>query len=634
MVRCWLRSSIHQEITLKLNVVTMWILAILLYVLDTTDGQRSFLEEIQRQYLKQGIPFRENIYIDNLPVLQQYDFIIVGSGPTGSVIANRLSEVPYWNILLLEKGLEGNFYNDLPFTNPFLVLGDFSVMIDVEREENVCLGLVDKRCHWPSGNGVGGATLINGMMYTRGHPSDYDSWALAGNPGWSFSEVLPYFLKSENMSISTLAGSPYHSTNGPLHIDSPFTSKLGKLFLKAGEELGYPIVDYNNPETMEGFSTTQITAKRGRRHSAATAFLLPVKSRTNLHIVKNAFVTEILISPSTKKAYGVKYLKNNKERTVRATNEVIVSAGAFDSPKLLMLSGIGPRNDLKSMKIPIIADLPVGKNLQEHLGTPVLMFLINTTDSYNVPKLLRTMPIDFIQWYSGVKNIYANNGAEAISYMMTKYAEGKPDIELILAPSSLIADDGLMLRKTVGITDEVYFKTWGKLKYAESFQIAPLMMYPRSRGELRLRSRNPKDPPLIDGNFFADSYDIKVMIEAIRAAIKITETNTFRKIGAKLYQVPLFGCEQFTFNSDDYWECAIRSVPVQYHHQSGTCRMGPERGDSVVDPRLRVHGVAGLRVADASIMPVMPGVHTMAACYMIGEKAADMIKEDWGFNNL
>lgn len=608
----------------------MRIIAILFFVLDTVVGQRTFLGEIQRQYLKQGIPFRENVYIDNLPVLPQYDFIIVGSGPAGSVLANRLSEISEWNILLLEKGLEGNFYNDLPLSNPFLVLGDFSVINDVEREEYVCLGLVDKICHWPSGNGVGGATLINGMMYTRGHPSDYDRWAQAGNPGWSFYEVLPYFLKSENMSISAFADSPYHSTMGPLHIDTPFTTKLGRLFLQAGEELGYPIVDYNNPETMLGFATTQVTTKRGRRLSASSAFLLPVKSRANLHIVKNAFVTEVLISPNSKKAYGVKFLKDNKERIVRARNEVIVSAGAFDSPKLLMLSGIGPKNDLNSLNIPIIADLPVGKNLQEHLGTPALLFLINTTDSYNVPKLLRTLPVDFIQWYSGVKNIYANNGAEALAYLMTKYAEGKPDIELILSPSSLIADDGLMLRKTMAITDEVYFKTWGKLKYAESFQIAPLMMYPRSRGQLRLRSRNPKDPPLIDGNFFADSYDVKVLIEAVRAAIKITETKAFSKIGAKLYQTPIFGCEKFTFNSDDYWDCAIRSVPIQYHHQCGTCKMGPEGEDSVVDPRLKVHGVAGLRVADASIMPVMPGVHTMAASYMIGEKAADMIKEDWG----
>ncbi|XP_014281381.1 glucose dehydrogenase [FAD, quinone] [Halyomorpha halys] len=609
------------------------ILAILFYLFETIVGQPTFLDEIQRQYLRLGIPFRENIYMDNLPVLPEYDFIIVGSGPAGSVIANRLSEAPQWNILLLEKGLEGNIYNDIPFSNPFLVLGDFSVINEVEREENACLGLVDKRCHWPAGNGLGGATLINGMIYTRGHPSDFDSWAAAGNTGWSFSDLLPYFLKSENMSIRGLAESEYHSTKGPLHIDTPFQTKLGRLFLKAGEELGYPIVDYNNPKTMVGFGITQITTKKGRRHSAASAFLMPVKSRTNLHIVKNALVTEILISSDEKKAYGIKYLKNNEERIVRARNEVIISAGAFDSPKLLMLSGIGPKKDLNSLNIPVVADLPAGKNLHEHLGTPTLLFLINTTDSYNVPKLLLRSPFDFIQWYRGVKNIYANNGAEALGYMMTKYAEGKPDIELILSPSSLIADNGLMLRKTLAITDEVYFKTWGKLKYAESFQIAPLMMYPRSRGALRLRSRNPKDPLLINGNFFSDRYDIKVMIEAIRASIKVIETNAFRKIGAELYQEPLFGCDQFTFNSDDYWECAIRSVPVQYHHQSGTCKMGPNPDSSVVDPRLRVHGMKALRVADASIMPSMPGVHTMAASYMIGEKAADMIKEDWGINS-
>lgn len=590
-------------------------------------GQRNFLDEIRRLYSLYGTPFRENNFPSNFPVLSEYDFIIVGSGPAGSVIANRLSEIDQWNILLIEKGPEGNIFTDIPLINPITTLGANCKIYDVERDGNICSGLLDKRCHWTSGNAVGGASLTNGMLFTRGHPSDFDGWEAEG---WSYSQVLPYFLKSENMSVTELAKSKYHSTKGPLHVDYPFTTKLGKMFLKAGKELGHNVVDYNNPNTMLGFGTSQITTRRGRRHSASSAFLLPAKSRPNLHVLRETLVKEVLINPETKRAYGVKYLKDGLEKTVTAKKEVILSAGAFGSPQLLMLSGIGPARDLLELDIPVIADLPVGKNLQNHPGTPALIFLINTTDSYNTRKMLLRTPLDFIQWYSGDKNIYANNGAESVAYLKTKYAkENKADIELIFTATSLISDGGALIRRALFISDEVYFKTWGNISFTEAFSIGPMVMYPRSRGEVKLRSRDASDPLVIKGGFFSDPFDIKVLIEGIRGAIEIAETRTFRKIGAKLHSVPVFGCEYLPFNSDEYWECVIRTVPIHFFHQSGTCKMGSEPSSSVVNSRLFVHGVAGLRVADASIMPKITGAHIMAPCYMIGEKAADLIKEDW-----
>ncbi|XP_014281429.1 glucose dehydrogenase [FAD, quinone] [Halyomorpha halys] len=604
--------------------------SVFLLCLLLTKGKGTILDEINRLYLQQGIPFRENIFLDNLPIVPEYDFIIVGSGPAGSAIANRLSEIPRWKILLLEAGLEGNIYNDIPLVNEYTLLGNFSINYDVEKEDNACLGLVDKVCHWPSGNGIGGATLVNGMIYTRGHPSDFDSWGLEGNPGWSYQEVLPYFLKLENMSIPKLAASKYHSTTGPVHIQYPFQTRLGKMFLEAGKELGYDTVDYNNPNTMIGLSPTQTTIRGVRRESAASAYLLPVKTRPNLHIVKNAYVTNLLIDSNSKKVYGLKFIKNSKKRKVRAKNEIILSAGTFGSPKILMLSGIGPADHLKKIGIPVVADLPVGYNLQEHLGTAV-SFLINTTDSITIPKLLRGAPNSFVQWFRGEKGIFSCNIAEALGYVRTKYAkDDKPDIELIFLATTPAGDGGAFWPKTRNISMDVYEKTWKPIYFKEGFTIAQMMMYPRSRGNVKLRSKNPLDPIVIDSNFLSHPDDVAILREGARIATKFGKTKIFQSIGAKLYSQPIYGCEQHEFGSDEYWECGIRSITIQWHHQCGTCRMGVNPEWSVVDSRLKVHGLTGLRVADASIMPTIPGTHTMAPSYMIGEKAADIIKEDWG----
>ncbi|CAH1402167.1 unnamed protein product [Nezara viridula] len=604
---------------------SLLVLLCLLFV----NGKGTIFDEINRMYLKQGIPFRENVFLDNLPIFPEYDFIIVGSGPAGSAIANRLSEIPEWKVLLLEAGLEGNIYNDIPLFNEYTLLGNFSINYDVVKEDNACLGLVDKICHWPSGNGVGGATLINGMIFTRGHPSDFDRWGLEGNPGWSYEEVLPYFLKLENMSIPKLAGSKYHSTNGPVHIQYPFQTRLGKMFLEAGKEMGYDTIDYNNPKTMIGLSTTQTTMRGVRRESAASAYLLPIKTRPNLHIVKNAYVTNLLLNSNSKKVYGVKFIKDSKKRTVRAKNEVILSAGTFGSPKILMLSGIGPADHLQNIGIPLVADLPVGYNLQEHLGTAV-SFLINTTDSITIPKLLRGAPNSFIQWLRGDKGIFSCNIAEALGYVQTKYAkDDKPDIELLFLATTPAADGGAFWPKTRNISKDVYEKTWKPIFFKEGFTIAQMMMYPRSRGNVKLKSKNPLDPIVIDSNFLSHPDDVAILREGAKIAMEFGKTKIFKSIGAEFFSQPIHGCEQYEFGSDEYWECGIRSITIQWHHQCGTCRMGVDPEWSVVDSRLKVHGITGLRVADASIMPNIPGTHTMAPSYMIGEKAADLIKEDW-----
>ncbi|XP_014251526.1 glucose dehydrogenase [FAD, quinone]-like [Cimex lectularius] len=586
-----------------------------------------FMDELRRIYERQGLPFREERFLENQPILQEYDFIVVGSGPAGSAVTRRLTEIPEWKVLLLEAGIEGTVYNDLPSVSPFFILTNYSWGYKAEHQNKVCLGLEDGLCLWPSGKGVGGGTIMNGMIMTRGHPTDYDRW---GQEGWSYKDVLPYFLRSERMTIPSLRNSSFHSTEGPINIEYPFPSSLINRFLKAGKEFGYRIVDYNNGRTPEGFSKTQTSIRKGRRHSAATAYLFPIKSAPNFHIAKKALVTRVLIDPKTNRAHGVVFIKNGIERVVFARKEIILSAGAFNTPQLLMLSGIGPRDHLKELNIPLIKDLPVGDNLQEHLTTIGASFLINTTDSYTLRKMIFNSLPYFYKWYNYGTSPYANNGAEGLAYIRTNPNLSKPDVEFIFMPITIASDDGIILRRTMGITDETYYPPFSKIGYAEGFSIWPMGMYPESRGKVRLRSVDPRDPPILFANFLTHPADSKVIVEGIKAAIRLSKTTAFQEIGATLYTAPIPGCEDLRFGTNPYWECVLRTIPVQLHHQCCTARMGRSPADSVIDNRLRVHGVKGLRVADASVMPTITGAHTMAPCYMIGEKAGDLIKEDWG----
>lgn len=595
----------------------------------TTWGQRSFTEELQRLYLGQGLPYRENAFLDNKPILPEYDFVVIGSGPGGSTVANRLTEEPGWSVLLLEGGPDPNIYTDIPLINPVSILGNFSKFYLVEKNDKACQGLYNEQCRWPAGEAVGGATIINAMIYTRGHPSDFDEWAAEGNTGWSYNDVLPYFRKHENMAIPTLRNSKYHGKGGPVNIEYSTQTKIGQRFIKGLQEMGYNEVDYNNPTTTVGVSRSQTTMKRGKRVSATSAYLFPARNRPNLHITKNTPATKILVDAKTKRAYGVQFRRKGADRTVMARKEVIISAGAINSPKLLMLSGIGHREHLQQLNIPVIQNLPVGDNLQEHLGTPLLNFLINTTESIVFPKVFMNAPTHFVQWLNGEKGILSHNGAEALGYILTPLAKGKADMELIFIPITPGTDAGAMLRKTISIKDELFKGLWEEKNYfLEGFTVCPMVMYPRSRGTIRLRSKDFDDPPIINANFFDDPYDVEVIIAGIKEVLKLVQTNSLQAVGTRQHSVPLGLCKQFPFNSDEYWNCTIRAVPIQWHHQCGTCKMGPNPKTSVVDSRLRVHGIKGLRVVDASIMPRIPGPHTMAPTYMIAEKASDLIKEE------
>lgn len=407
----------------------------------------------------------------------------------------------------------------------------------------------------------------------------------------------------------------------------PYHTKLATAFLEAGQELGYKIVDYNGQNQI-GFSYIQVNMDRGTRCSAAKAYLHPI-FRPNLEIITGARVIKILID-ANKRAYGVEYVKNDIWKRVVCSKEVVLSAGTIDSAKLLMLSGIGPRDHLEELGISVIQDSKVGYNMYEHIGFLGLTFMVNQSVSLLQSKIMS--PSVFLQYVLHKDGLMAiPGGAEALAFVKTKYApDEKPDIELLFTSGSLHSDNGQVLRKALRISDDLYNTVYKPIENQEAWSIWPIIQHPRSVGRLTLQSKDPFEPPQMDPKFFSHPADLEIILEGVKYAINISRTKAFQAYGSRLHDVKVPGCRQFEFNSDDYWRCAIKHLPSMMNHEIGTVKMGPQTDAyAVVDPQLRVYGIKGLRVVDASIMPTMPVGHVNAGIFMIGEKAADMIKENW-----
>ncbi|KAL3271340.1 hypothetical protein HHI36_021828 [Cryptolaemus montrouzieri] len=572
-------------------------------------------------------------WIPRFTMRTSYDFIIVGSGAAGSVIANRLSEIPEWNVLLIEAGDYETQLMDIPLAAPAFQFTKYNWEYYAEYQPNTSTGLVNELMHWPRGKALGGTSTINYMIYTRGNPVDFNNWAAKGNPGWSYNEILPYYLKSERSRLS-VEDPQVHNHEGYLGVGDVYKSRLLDAFIEGGRELGLPYIDYNSPKQPFGVSRIQATVRRGRRHSAATAFLKPIRNRPNLHILHPAYATRVLINRNTREAYGVECEIAGKLYKIKASKEVILSAGSFNSPQLLMLSGIGPADHLKELGIKVLQDLPVGQNLHDHLTFPGLAFIINSTESLGPTKVLDGNTISsFVN--NGTGPLTSLGGVEGIGYIKTEYSTEpgpQPDIELLFVGGALSSDYGIITRRGMKISDRVYDGILRPLHGYPTWTIFPMLLHPKSIGWLKLKSRNPKDYPLFYGNFFSDpeNRDIKTFIASIRAIQKLSTTQAFQRFGSILNPNVHPGCEQHQFNSDAYWECCLRSISVTLHHQVGTAKMGaPDDPSSVVNHELKVYGVNRLRVADCSIIPFALSAHTNAPSFMVGEKAADMIKEQW-----
>ncbi|XP_074594873.1 oxygen-dependent choline dehydrogenase-like [Brevipalpus obovatus] len=561
----------------------------------------------------------------------EYDYIIIGAGTAGSVVASRLSEVPENQILLLEAGGEESGFSMTPFVSDLLQKTEHAYLYRNQREKLCAWGHKDNRVAIPAGRGIGGGSGHNGMLYTRGNPLDYNRWEQLGATGWSWPEVFPYFLKLEH--IADKGKSPfdkgYYGTDGPLGITGIREPALfSRVMLESAKSLNIPIGDGNGRNQTRIFLGQQ-TIERGQRCSTGRGYLSSASNRRNLDIVIHAVVHRILIDSKNKRAYGVEYKKNGKFYQVKARKEVILSAGALNSPKLLMLSGIGPKNELEKFGIPVIADLPgVGQNLQDHPKT----FLLYTSRPNVSTVYIRTEQI------VRMAQMYADNyggpfgvaGNEVKAFVKSKYAlDERPDISLGFIGSLTGSVFSNFINEYIyDYKPEVTKRYFVPNSYKDGFFIYAGNYRATSRGNVRLASKNVEDAPIIHQNYFQNKRDLDVIVEALKMGAKVMESKVAReKLGLKQFRNTLPGCEKYRQGSDEFYRCLAQTITITSYHQVGTCKMGAKEDVmAVVDPQLRVRGIKNLRIIDSSIMPEIVTANTNGPCVMIGEKGADIVR--------
>jgi len=559
-------------------------------------------------------------YIQNST--ETFDFIVIGGGSAGAVIANRLSKYQSASVLLLERGSTPTPLSSIPYLWLYLLGVDSGSltryptvpMVNFSKNTNGIINFL-------SGRVLGGTSTLNQMVYTRGNRRGYDEWAtLTGDNSWTYDNLLPFFKKFEDYHgvYENPFNSAVHSTGGEIYVEGPnLVEPSASTFLSAITEKGLPIKDLNEDQT-EGFTPIDFNSKNGRRHGTYEAFLADILGRSNLQVYTYATATKIHLD-SSKKAYGVTYTRHGQTRYVQARKEIIISSGIFESPKLLMLSGIGPANDLSSIGITPVVDLPVGKKLIDHLALTVQVNLNKAITFVPERDLTVNHEIQYLTNGTGpIRNMFS-----VLGYLSTSQNANPswPNLQFFVSHQTNPGTDPVAAASTIR---------------PDSNLISIYLVKPQSTpGTVKLSSNDPTAPLVIDAAFATNPSDIQSLVEGMKFVVNVYENSTtYSSIGAQLVDAAFpAACKALEYRSDAYYECVARAAGTGGYHFVGTCSMGKSSGDpsAVVDSQLRVLGTTNLRVADASVMPQVPNANTNVPSIMIGERAADLILRRWGY---
>ncbi|XP_068620659.1 glucose dehydrogenase [FAD, quinone]-like [Battus philenor] len=557
-----------------------------------------------------------------------FDFIIIGGGTSGCVLANRLSAVPEWKVLLLEAGEDENIDYDIPA----VPTKDYRPILwnyRTERNGYSCLSRLGGACEVRTGKVLGGSSVTNDMKYTRGHKKDYDGWHNAGQLGsldWRFDNLLEHFKASEdNGDYDVLMNTLYHARGGELRVQRfKRADRFVELFTSAFAEMGLRTMDINT-NVAEAVVQHQFTMANHTRLSTNSAFLKPVRHRKNLVVMTGVTVTRIIINKQDGSVDGIVYeSEKGKEHPAYAKRETILAGGAINNVRLLHLSGLGPSAELVKHNITVLRELPVGSHYQDQVTTGGLAFAINDVTPVNEDTIIK----DFKTWFQSRNGPLASRGINQLSAFLQLYENDNnaPDVELSFEGNFVRSDKFLLTNISVHSIEEYTMP----LPYYNLILIYPVLLKPKSKGKVTLNKRNPKyGRPVVQANFLKESEDLDTLVDSIDIALQLLDTRELKPL-VKFAPVDLFPCDKL--RNREQWNCIARHYTKAMSNPIGTCRMGENSTNSVVDYQLRVHGIEGLRIIDASVMPTHVRGGTYIPTVMIAERGAKLIIRDWKEN--
>ncbi|XP_015122039.1 glucose dehydrogenase [FAD, quinone] [Diachasma alloeum] len=527
--------------------------------------------------------------VNDVPEEKIYNFIIVGAGSAGSIIAAKLTDAGE-RVLLVEAGGPPPPFADIPALSPTLQRTPYDWQFRTVPQLHACKGLINNVSNWPRGRILGGSSRLNSMAYVEGHPEDYRDWF----PDYNDFKIEEIFIPAKLR----------------------WTSALADAILEGISELSSK-KKYKN--RLNDFKRVPVVMANGARWST-DRLLTKERLGKGLDVITHAQVEKIIFGFNAE-ARGISFRKHDRKYVVTAEAGIIVSAGAVGTPKLLMLSGIGPRNHLEELKIHVINDLPVGENLIDHVLTGIDLVTLNSSLSVSITELLK--PTSALRYFLLGEGPWTSTGLEVVGTLHTRSinnTNNHPDVQLMVMPVGISQDNGAQLRKYMGISDEVFGEYFSPLAHKTGITLAPVLLHPKSTGEIKLRSKNPEDDPLINPNYLSQEEDVATLIDGLMLVEELVNTKSMKTLGAEMNRRKFPGCEDYEFGGRNYWECYIRHLTLTSYHPAGTCSIG-----KVVDKNFRVYNTRNLYVVDTSVIPRLPSANINAAVMKLASKAVKLL---------